>query len=277
MLPAWLRQNPLKRALEARLFSFTGRTIHSRFYNAYKECELARLLSLPFVPEKLPAGYGRWLDERLVEYPWCFSRLPEAPGRLLDAGSVLNFKLILDQPRLRNKNITIMTLAPEANSFPRENVSYVYGDLRHTSFAEGYFDTVVSLSTIEHIGLDNTVFYTSDASKKENNPRAYLDAITEFRRVLKPGGVCLISVPYGKAAVRGWLQIFDGPMVDSIVDRFQPQSHSVTYFRYSEACGWALSSREDARAAAYCDVHSDTPWPGGPAAAEAVACIEMRG
>ena len=277
MLPLWFRQNPLARSFAARLFPFSGHTIHSRFYNSFKERELARLLAVPFVPAQMPAGYGRWLDERLVEYPWCFSRLPETPGSVLDAGSVFNFRLILDHPRLRNKQLTIMTLAPELNSYPRDNVTYIYGDLRHTSFPDGHFDAVVSLSTIEHIGLDNTLFYTSDASKKESNPRAYLTAVAEFRRILKPGGVCLISVPCGKAAVRGWLQIFDGPMIDSIVDRFQPRSHTVTYFRYSEAGGWALSSREGIRDARFYDMHSDTPWPGGPAAAEAIACVELCG
>jgi SAM-dependent methyltransferase len=277
MLPLWFRQNPLARSFAARLFPYSRHTIHGRLYNSYKERELARLLSVPFAPQKLPAGYARWLDERLVEYPWCFSRMPEASGSVLDAGSVFNFKLILDHPRLHNKAITIMTLAPERDNFPRGNVVYTYGDLRHTSFPDGCFDSVVSLSTIEHIGFDNTLFYTSDASKKESNPRAYLDAVTEFRRILKPGGVCLISVPCGKAAVREWLQIFDGPMIDSIIQRFQPRSHQVTYFLYSEAGGWALSSREGTSDARYYDLYNDQPWPGAPPAAEAIACIELQG
>jgi SAM-dependent methyltransferase len=247
----------------------------SPFYNAYKERVLAGQLKVPFEPDRLPVRYGRWLDERVVEYPWFFSQLPVAPGRLLDAGSVLNHDLILRQPKLANKEVTIMTLAPEDNHFDRPNLHYVYGDLRKTSFSDGGFDTVVSLSTIEHIGLDNTLFYTSDPGKAENNPRAYLEAIGEFRRVLKPGGVCLISVPYGKAVVRRWVQVFDGKMVDSIVEQFAPQTFVATYFHYSASAGWQLSTREAAKDAVFFDVHNDQAWPGAPASAQAVACLAM--
>ena len=43
----------------------------------------------------LPREYGKYLDERVVEYPWLFSRLAQAEGRVLDAGSMLNFDYIL--------------------------------------------------------------------------------------------------------------------------------------------------------------------------------------
>ena len=45
----------------------------------------------------LPVGHGFRLDERIVEYPWLFSRLPSGAGNLLDAGSVLNYEFLLSQ------------------------------------------------------------------------------------------------------------------------------------------------------------------------------------
>ena len=276
MLPARLDRSALVQGLKARLFLLTRHRLStSRWYGYYRSREIQRALALPFDAEQLPPQYGRWVDERIVEYPWLFSRLPDGPGRLLDAGSVLNHDFVVGHPKLRRKSVTIMTLAPESECFWRQGISYIFGDLRHTCFQDNCFDQVVSLSTLEHVGLDNTLFYTSDASKKESDPAAFLDAVSELRRVVKPGGVVLISVPFGRHVRRDWLQVFDGAMIDSMIDVFRPASHAATYFKYSASGGWQLSSRAGAGDAIFFDPHVDTPWEGCPQTAEAVACLEM--
>ena len=276
MLPARFHQNALIQALKCRLFALTGHKPSHRWYGTYRVREIKRILSTPFDPDKLASQHGRWLDERMVEYPWMFSRLPEGPGALLDAGSILNFDFALQHRKLRGKRITIMTLAPEEESFWKQGISYVYGDLRQTFFRDDHFDTVVSLSTLEHIGLDNTMFYTADKSKEERKPNTYLAAVKELRRVLKPGGLALLSVPFGKAVVRDWFQIFDAAMVQSIVESFQPKSHTIRYFQYNGSQGWQSSDASSAGDARYFDLHTDTPWPRCPPAAGAVACLELR-
>ena len=113
-----------------------------------------------FHPGKLPDGYGVDLDERIIEYPWLLSHLPSGPGLLLDAGSALNFRFLLDLPALAAKTVHICTLAPERQSFWELGISYTFQDLRRTCYRDAFFDHVVSLSTVEHIGLDNGRFYT---------------------------------------------------------------------------------------------------------------------
>lgn len=188
----------------------------------------------------------------------------------------MNHDFLVHHSKLAEKKTTIMTLAPEDVCFWREGISYVYGDLRDTCFRDCFFDYIVSLSTLEHIGLNNTLFYTAEGSKNEQDPAAYLSAVAEFRRILKPGGVCFISVPFGMRRVHEWIQIFDGDMVDSIIEKFQPGSHSVTYFRYSGTKGWQLSSRGLARDSAYFDPTRGKRSKGGALAAEAVACLELK-
>jgi len=48
-----------------------------------------------------------------------------------------------------------------------KGISYIFEDLRESCFRDDYFDIVVSLSTIEHIGLDNTMRYTHEPDKKK--------------------------------------------------------------------------------------------------------------
>lgn len=110
--------------------------------------------------EPLPQGYGVGIDERIVEYPWLLSRMSNNGGLMLDGGSVLNYPFLLDAPQLSAKRLVILTLAPESTMAKRQNVSYMFGDLRETLFRNGAFDLIVSVSTLEHIGMDNAKLYT---------------------------------------------------------------------------------------------------------------------
>jgi len=266
----------LVRAAKRAVYLARGKKPMSTGYGVYKEDRIAEILAAgAFDPEHLEPGNGVGLDERIVEYPWLFSR-PPGPSRLLDAGSVLNFDYLLTHPTLRAKQIFISTLAPESpRQQMRPNVSYVYEDLRETCYGDGYFDWVVCISTLEHVGLDNTRFYTSDQTRREASPDDYLRVVGELRRVIRPGGVLDLSVPFGRHRNHGWLQVFDATMVDRALAGFQPATCVERHFRY-ERDGWRLSSREASREATYFDYHAARHHdPDSAAAARAVVCLEL--
>jgi SAM-dependent methyltransferase len=223
---------------------------------------------------ELPKGYGIAMDERVVEYPWLFARLARA-GKMLDAGSTLNHGFLLKRPLLKGADLTIMTLAPEKRCYWYEGFSYVFGDLRNTMFADHVFDTVVSISTIEHIGLDNTMLYSANPADLESDQGGFVPAVREFRRILKRGGTCFISVPFGKRDNLGWYQVFDAAMVEQVVDTFSPSSHRIDYFGYSSS-GWSRGSAELLADATVYDVHSGKGWADDLAASSrAVACLQL--
>lgn len=224
---------------------------------------------------KLPSGYGYRLDERCVEYPWFFSRLKEDETRLLDAGSVLNFRQILSADRLKHRKLYISTLFYEGHVRVTPCPSYVYEDLREMSFRDGSFDAVCSLSTVEHIGLDNTLLYTPDQSKRENDKYSYLKAIREFRRVLKKGGTLYLSVPFGRYKNHGWLQVFDAGMVERLVEAFAPAQVSRTFFKY-EHDQWNFSDEESCREGYCFDIRAAQQHePDYLAFSRSVLCLEM--
>lgn len=225
--------------------------------------------------QDLPVGTGYRIDERAIEYPWVFSQLPAKPGKLLDAGSALNHSFLIKRSPLNEAKVTIMTLAPEKRCFWDRGISYVFGDLRSTNFCDASFDVVVSVSTIEHIGLDNTLLYTADAALAESDAGGFEAAVREFRRVLRPGGLCLITVPYGRRRVESWFQVFDADLVQRVLKTFQPTHSDVDYFGYA-AQGWRRADAPSLAEAEFFDFHTDRSYgPDFAAGARGLACIRM--
>jgi SAM-dependent methyltransferase len=224
--------------------------------------------------ETLPANYGFRIDERVVEYPWVLARLGATEGLLLDAGSALNHEYILNHPALRNRKIVIYNLSQEKFR-SSDNVSYIFGDLRHTILRDELFNEIVCISTLEHIGMNNTFLYSKDARFNEFKPSAYLDVVREFKRLLKPGGRFFITVPYGCYENHGWLQQFNYEMIDAVFDTFEPSFHSITYYKYSQD-GWQVAKAEECADCSYFDIHNKSDYePDYVAAARAVGCVEM--
>lgn len=210
---------------------------------------------------ELPKGYGLGLDERCIEFVWLLAQRPR--GMMLDAGSTLNNPPILDRFVPRVDALHILTLAYEGYAFPDRGISYVYGDLRRLPYRDGFFDTVASLSTLEHVGMDNTRY--AEGATGSTDPRAdRLAAARELRRTVAPGGRVFVTVPYGMGEDGGWFEQLDRETLPELVAALGDDA-SVEIFRY-DTDGWRRSSTEDAASARY-----GAPLP----AAEAVACIAV--
>jgi SAM-dependent methyltransferase len=277
-----IRKRWVSDGTDARIREYlkSGCKPHTSGYKEYKRKILCGVLAdqellTRFRCDKTPpANYGFRIDERVVEYPWVLTRLGVAEGLLLDAGSALNYEYLLDHPVLRNRKIVIYNLSPE-KFLSRDNVSYIFGDLRHTILRNESFDEIVCISTLEHIGMNNTLLYSKDVRFNEFRPNDYLDVVREFRRLLKPGGRLFITVPYGRHENHCWLQQFDCKMVDAVLDTFGPSSHSIAYYKYFPD-GWQITKAEECTDCSYFDIHNKSDYePDYVAAARAVACIEM--
>ncbi len=248
------------------------KSITSEGYAPFRNREIARAIGDRFfLNHRLPENYGWGLDERIIEYPWLFSRMKEEPGRLLDAGSVLNFDSLLRRPELASKRVFISTLAPEPECGWWRNVSYVYEDLRESCFRDGYFDWIVCLSTIEHVGMDTSVYSKESAARGSSAS----EFVAELHRMLKPGGTLYLSFPYGKAVDLGWMKVFDQPTVEKMIQQFQPRMTLQSYFRHG-ATGWKACTPEGAADATYFEPGTTNENPFKTAAAEAVCCLELQ-
>jgi len=235
--------------------------------------------------EPLPHGYGIGIDERCIEYPWLLAHLHDRPETLLDAGSTLNFDFILDHPVLKPKQIHILTLAPEWDCFWQKSISYLFHDLRDIPIRDAYYDSIACLSTLEHIGCNNTPITQIDIHR-EHDTESLVYAMQEFRRVLKPGGSLFLTVPFGVYQHMGVQQQFDRDMLSRAVGAFgDAEKVSENFYRYTPE-GWSLADVADC---AQCEYVESSLWhwaykqesgspplePDMAAAARAVACVKI--
>lgn len=145
----------------------------------------------------------RWLsahagtDERVVEIPWVLSRL--GSGTVLEVGYANADDAYL--AALRRCGFDRLVGADLADR-ELEGFETVSADARALPFEDETFDTVLLVSTLEHIGADNSVY----GLPAQDEPTARLDALRELRRVLRQDGELLVTVPLGEPGDHGWFR-----------------------------------------------------------------------
>jgi len=142
-------------------------------------------------------------NERCIEIPLGMEAAElHAPGWVLDAGCGINRHL--QSPGQASLLHLTQNLISEKASLYAGKRSYVNADLRNLRlFASRAFDRTVCVSTLEHVGFDNTTY----GGAVENDPDSMFVALHELCRVTKRR--LLITVPFNveKHACEQWRYI----------------------------------------------------------------------
>jgi len=147
----------------------------------------------------------RWLqaprgtDERVIEIPWVLSRL-RSTGRVLEVGYAFAEPPYLGALLRSGVELVGVDLAP-ADVHGMETVE---ADVRDLPFPDGAFDQALLVSTLEHVGADNTVYGLEADPEDEGDAR--LSALRSLRRVLRGDGSLLCTVPLGEPENYGWFR-----------------------------------------------------------------------
>jgi len=145
----------------------------------------------------------RWLqapagtDERVVEVPWVLARV-RLSGRVLEVGYAFAERAYLAALLRAGVELVGADLATREV----EGMECVEADVRELPFSDRSFDQVLLVSTLEHVGADNTVYGLA----AESDGGARVDALRELRRVLRRDGSLLVTVPLGEPGDHGWFR-----------------------------------------------------------------------
>jgi SAM-dependent methyltransferase len=206
-------------------------------------------------PRELRALPG---DERPIEICWTLARLP-ADSRVLDIGTT-NAEPAYVTGLLGTGFPALVAVDLAPGDIP--GLRSVVGDVRALPFPAGSFDAAVCISTLEHVGRDNSI-YGLDGLPDESG---MVRALGELRRVLTGHGRLLLTVPTGRREEHDWfVQLPPADWLDLFRSAgFLVFEHEVYALGPG---GWARAPEDGVGDRAYGEP--------GPAAA-AILCVELR-
>ena len=199
-------------------------------YNQYKYYLIKKLIN-----KKETKFLNSYMDERIIEIPWVVNKLKKFNNKkILDVGSTLNFKYLLDIFLKKNK-IFFCNIYKEKNDFSSNQVSYIQNNILEGVFKNNFFDCITVISVLEHIGFDNSIYnieHKNPKMKTSKNKLQYLKALKEIKRILKKGGKSFFSVPFGKKQYfKNYMQ-FDINEVNKLKKVFKLSKIKILFFKY---------------------------------------------
>ncbi|OGR42746.1 MAG: hypothetical protein A2X35_02000 [Elusimicrobia bacterium GWA2_61_42] len=167
------------------------------------------------------------ITERIVEIPFVLRNLPPAPCKVLDFGSTSS-PLVLEMASIGYK-VTGVDLRPYGFTHP--NLEFYIGDFAERRSDPDAYDAVTAVSSVEHCGLESY-----GASTKESGDKKIVGL---FRKILKPKGVLLLTVPYGRRGENEGYRVYDKERLEDLLEGFELRQKLLYAWNPEEQ--WVLS------------------------------------
>jgi SAM-dependent methyltransferase len=139
-------------------------------------------------------------DERIVEIPWVLSRLVPS-GRVVEVGYAYGEAPYLAGLLRSGVEVVGVDLAER----DLDGIERIVADVRSLPLPDSSVDQVLLVSTLEHVGADNTGYGLA----AEADPGSRVGGLRELARILRPRGRLLVTVPLGEPADHGWFRLDD--------------------------------------------------------------------
>lgn len=147
------------------------------------------------------------VNERIVEVPFVLAAVASLPpgARILDVGadeSTLSFSLA---------SLGYQVTALDLNGYPLEHPNLTALATPLEDFhPDEQFDAIICLSSIEHFGLGH---YGPDSADLDADTRA----IARLREIVRPGGLLVLTTPYGRASISDFQRVYDEPSLTALL------------------------------------------------------------
>jgi SAM-dependent methyltransferase len=193
---------------------------------------LDQLKDMNFYVKKLSKDLN--VNERAIEYPWVISRTKNSIGQtILDVGC----RKGLPSTDLLCINNNVFGIEPDiTESITNSDFTILKGDIRATNFQDSFFDLVLIISTLEHIGLKGRYHL------QNKDDTGDFKAMTEISRILKTGGRVLGTVPYGCGSSLPLNRLYTLKRLTELFANFQV--NELNFFKYYKKYGLWLEVDE---------------------------------
>ena len=179
------------------------------------------ILHLIDVP-KMAYSHSDPITERFTEYMWILKNL-KTKGCLLDVGC--SESIFAEELSAKTK---LEVYGIDIREYENPNFNFYKESALKMHFKNDFFDQVTAISSVEHFGLPwySNTDLDSDADQK---------TMKEIKRVLKPSGTLLITVPFGKGEGYKWCRKYNKKTLENLLKDFKIEEMS--FFTQTEL-GW---------------------------------------
>lgn len=203
--------------------------------NIYKITNILSRLNIGIPESPLKEEIVRFLtestSERVVEIPLVFQNIPTEKKKILDVGcrySMLSIQLASLGHEMHGIDI---------NDYKHKHPNFIFhkADILNSNLPKNYFDVVIALSTIEHIGLGRY----GDREDIQGD----INAVKQILGIIKSGGQLLITLPFGKAIKTNWFRVYNMKKISELLAGFKINSK---YFFKEKNRNWIPTGVNDA-------------------------------
>jgi len=186
-------------------------------------------------------------SERIIEYPLLFQHLKVDAHNILDFGCVEDLLPI----HLCSLGYVVTGLDFRAYSFTHENFRFIQADILSWDAPKEAFDAVISISTIEHVGLGG---YGDPMDQNGDHV-----AVEKLWRSLKRSGDLIVTLPAGKKSIERGMRIYDMESVSRLI----PGAKRIRAFcKENRYANWKETTEKKVSSLVYDDYYADSPAQG---------------
>lgn len=137
------------------------------------------------VPIKFDSNDVKAVNERIVEIPFIFSAIEHdnKPNKILDFGCARSW-ISLSLASLGHEVYGI-----DLRDFPFQHQNFIFQKMNILDFEIRNFDFIISLSTLEHVGLG--------AYGEKYDQQAFAKVVNKIHWLIKPDGRFILTLPVG--------------------------------------------------------------------------------
>ena len=180
------------------------------------------------------------VNERIIEIPFAIQAVAGLPKgiKILDLGCT-------ESPLpLQLSGLGYQVTGFDFREYPYQhpNLTFVQGDMTQLPFENETFHGVMCISTLEHVGIG---FYSDPRQVAQADKKA----MAEIIRVLKPGGIFVLTAPYGIKAQTDHQRVYDQKGIEDLLGALNVQERR--YFKSEILAGavcntWSEATQEEA-------------------------------
>lgn len=175
--------------------------------------------------------------ERHVEWSFLSSEMPQGPGEAMDFGCENGYMSLLAAEK--GFRVLAIDLEPRSFAFQHSNIKFQVGDFLKLDVPQNHFDLIVNCSSVEHVGVAGR--YGITAQRDEGD----LEAVRKFAKVLKPGGLLIMTAPCGKDAIMApWCRVYGAERLPRLLSPLRLEKER--YWVKNEENRWTGVDRETA-------------------------------